>query len=84
MMTGRSRAPPPEKADAIVDLACKSAWKEVDPTLEGQISAEQFQKMMGTLGETLSEREVGEAMKGDAISCKSSFIVVTFWARDGC
>jgi len=73
MMTGRSRAPPPEptdKSDSIMDLACKSAWKEVDPTLEGKISAEQFIKVMGALGESLSEAEVREALKGDGISCE--------------
>jgi Ca2+-binding EF-hand superfamily protein len=73
MMTGRSRAPPPEptdKSDAIMDLACKSAWKEVDPTLEAKISAEQFKKVMGALGERLSEAEVEEAVKRDGISCE--------------
>lgn len=73
MMTGRSRAPPPEptdKSDAIMDLACKSAWKDVDPTLEGKLNAEQFQKVLGALGEKVSEEEAGEAVKGDGITCR--------------
>jgi hypothetical protein len=53
-----------------MDLACKSAWKDVDPTLEGKLNAEQFQKVMGVLGETLSEGEAGETVKGDGITCK--------------
>ncbi|TVY46481.1 Calmodulin, partial [Lachnellula occidentalis] len=71
MMTGRSRAPPPEpteKSDAIMELACKSAWKEVDPTLERKISAEEFHKVMGALGESLSTAEVADAVGGDGIS----------------
>ena len=75
MMTGRSRAPPPEpadKSDAIIDLACKSAWKEVDPNLEGKLSAEQFKKVMGALGQSLSEAELEEAVRGDGISCEYS------------
>ncbi|TVY50788.1 Calmodulin [Lachnellula cervina] len=76
MMTGRSRAPAPapapaptDKSDAILDLACKSAWKEVDPSLERKISAEaEFQKVMGALGESLSEAEVADALKGGGIS----------------
>ncbi|TVY59600.1 Calmodulin [Lachnellula suecica] len=78
MMTGgRSRAPgaPPtapavDKADAIIDLACTSAWKEVDPTLEGKIRAEQFEKVMGVLGQPLSEGQAEDVMKGDSISYK--------------
>jgi hypothetical protein len=53
-----------------MDLACKSAWKEVDPTLEAKISAEQGKKVMGALGERLSEAEVEEAVKRDGISCE--------------
>jgi len=75
MMTGRSRAPlpePTEKSDAIMDLACKSAWKDVDPSLEGKLNAGQFQKVMGVLGETVSDGEAGEVVKGDGITCEYS------------
>jgi calmodulin len=86
MMTGKSRAPPPEPkaAEPVVPKGpanefdqeedWRSAWEDFDQSLKGSITASQLRQVMQALGETISDKEVDELMNDvdgeEKISCK--------------
>lgn len=89
MMTGRARAPhiqvsaPSESDDDAQEARLEAAWKSVEPSLEGSLSAAQLRQVMEGLGDEVSEAEVqvamgsvGESGKEGRISCEfSSFSI---------
>ncbi len=73
MMTGRTRAPPPEQApppapekaapkpeEIDPEQDWQTAWKEFDPTTKGSITASQFRQVMEELGEAVTDVEVDD------------------------
>jgi Ca2+-binding EF-hand superfamily protein len=73
MMTGKSRAPPPEASAPSVTAPVaapatefdqeedwRSAWDEFDESLKGSITASQMRQVMQSLGETVSDKEIDE------------------------